>query len=50
VLDEMDAPLDESNINRFIKVLERFRPRKASSSSSHPQQAYHRQGPIFFTA
>ena len=24
VLDEMDAPLDESNINRFIKVLERF--------------------------
>ena len=24
LLDEMDAPLDESNINRFIKVLERF--------------------------
>ena len=24
VLDEMDAPLDESNINRFIRVLERF--------------------------
>jgi chromosome segregation protein len=24
ILDEMDAPLDESNINRFIKVLERF--------------------------
>src|SRR5207253_1419394 len=24
VLDEIDAPLDESNINRFIKVLERF--------------------------
>src|SRR6184192_3354503 len=24
VLDEMDAPLDESNIKRFIKVLERF--------------------------
>ena len=24
VLDEMDAPLDETNINRFIKVLERF--------------------------
>ena len=24
VLDEMDAPLDESNINRFIKILERF--------------------------
>src|SRR5436853_2846892 len=24
VLDEMDASLDESNINRFIRVLERF--------------------------
>jgi chromosome segregation protein len=24
VLDEMDAPLDESNINRFITMLERF--------------------------
>ncbi len=24
VLDEMDAPLDESNINRFVKMLERF--------------------------
>ena len=24
VLDEMDAPLDETNINRFIRVLERF--------------------------
>ncbi|HEV2994946.1 MAG TPA: AAA family ATPase, partial [Chthoniobacterales bacterium] len=24
VLDEIDAPLDESNINRFIRVLDRF--------------------------
>ncbi len=24
VLDELDAPLDESNVNRFIKVLQRF--------------------------
>ena len=24
VLDEMDAPLDESNIKRFIKILDRF--------------------------
>jgi chromosome segregation protein len=24
VLDELDAPLDEANINRFIKVLQRF--------------------------
>jgi chromosome segregation protein len=24
VLDELDAPLDESNINRFVRVLKRF--------------------------
>jgi chromosome segregation protein len=24
VLDELDAPLDESNIGRFVKVLDRF--------------------------
>mgnify|MGYP001797640934 CR=1 FL=1 len=24
VLDEIDTPLDESNINRFVKVLDRF--------------------------
>jgi len=24
VLDELDAPLDESNINRFLRVLQRF--------------------------
>src|SRR5205814_3169042 len=24
ILDEMDAPLDESNINRFVRVLDRF--------------------------
>jgi len=24
VLDELDAPLDESNIQRFLKVLDRF--------------------------
>ncbi|HVM61827.1 MAG TPA: chromosome segregation protein SMC [Verrucomicrobiae bacterium] len=24
VLDEMDAPLDESNINRFVRILQRF--------------------------
>ena len=24
VLDEIDAPLDESNINRFIRMLDRF--------------------------
>jgi chromosome segregation protein len=24
VLDELDAPLDESNINRFVRVLDRF--------------------------
>jgi hypothetical protein len=29
----MDAPLDESNINRFIKMLDRFVARASSSSS-----------------
>jgi chromosome segregation protein len=24
VLDELDAPLDESNINRFVQILQRF--------------------------
>ena len=24
VLDELDAPLDESNVNRFVRVLQRF--------------------------
>jgi len=24
VLDEIDAPLDESNINRFVRMLDRF--------------------------
>jgi chromosome segregation protein len=24
VLDELDAPLDESNVNRFVKILQRF--------------------------
>ena len=24
VLDELDAPLDEANINRFVKILQRF--------------------------
>ena len=33
VLDELDAPLDESNINRFIRVLQRFLDIRSSSSS-----------------
>ena len=41
VLDEMDAPLDESNINRFIKILDRFVD--AEPVRRHqPQQAHHR--------
>jgi hypothetical protein len=35
---KMDAPLDESNINRFIKILE---PWSSRSSSSFPT-AHHR--------
>jgi chromosome segregation protein len=33
VLDELDAPLDESNINRFVRVLQRFLNIRSSSSS-----------------
>ena len=33
VLDELDAPLDESNINRFIRILQRFITQASSSSS-----------------
>src|SRR5437899_11356412 len=33
VLDELDAPLDESNINRFIRVLQRFLERSEEHTS-----------------
>ena len=46
VLDEIDAPLDESNINRF--VLERYSSRRASSSSSRTTNAHHRQADILY--
>ena len=41
VLDEMDAPLDESNINRFIRILDRFR-RPKPIRRHYPQQAHDR--------
>jgi chromosome segregation protein len=39
VLDELDAPLDEANINRFVKILQRFLGRTRSSSSSRTTSA-----------
>jgi len=32
VLDELDAPLDESNINRFVRILQRFSRIRSRSS------------------
>ena len=47
ILDEMDAPLDESNINRFIKVL---RPLRFAEPvhHHHPQQAHHRESRVLY--
>jgi chromosome segregation protein len=39
VLDELDAPLDESNINRFIKVLQRFLARSQFIIITHNKRS-----------
>ncbi len=43
VLDELDAPLDESNINRFIRSVAAV-PGAFAVRHHHPQQAHHRHG------
>ena len=43
VLDELDAPLDESNINRFIRILQRFM-HTIAVRHHHAQQTHHRHG------
>ena len=43
VLDEVDAPLDESNIGRFIRLLQGLQGRDAVRGH-HPQSAHHRSG------
>jgi chromosome segregation protein len=44
VLDELDAPLDESNINRFIRILQRSFLAHLPVHHHHPQQTHHRHG------
>ncbi len=43
VLDELDAPLDESNINRFVRILAAV-PGPFAVHHHHAQQAHHRHG------
>ncbi len=42
VLDELDAPLDESNIGRFIKVLDRFIDRSQFIIVTHSKRTMSR--------
>ncbi len=47
VLDEMDAPLDESNINRFIKILDRFVGQSQFVVISHNKKTIARADAIY---
>lgn len=47
VLDEMDAPLDESNINRFIKILDRFSQQSQFIVISHNKRTIARGDVIY---
>ncbi len=47
VLDEMDAPLDESNINRFIKILDRFVGQSQFVVISHNKRTIARADAIY---
>src|SRR5204862_7125047 len=47
VLDEMDAPLDESNINRFIKILDRFVDQSQFVVISHNKRTIARADAIY---
>jgi chromosome segregation protein len=47
VLDEMDAPLDESNINRFIKILDRFVAQSQFVVISHNKRTIARADAIY---
>lgn len=47
VLDEMDAPLDESNINRFIKILDRFVSQSQFVVISHNKRTIARADAIY---
>ena len=47
VLDEMDAPLDESNISRFIKILDRFVGQSQFVVISHNKRTIARADAIY---
>ncbi|MDQ3622775.1 MAG: chromosome segregation protein SMC [Verrucomicrobiota bacterium] len=47
ILDEMDAPLDESNINRFIKILDRFVGQSQFIVISHNKRTIARADAIY---
>ncbi len=47
VLDEMDAPLDESNISRFIKILDRFVSQSQFIVISHHKRTIARADAIY---
>jgi chromosome segregation protein len=47
VLDEMDAPLDESNISRFIRILDRFVGQSQFVVISHNKRTIARADAIY---
>jgi len=47
VLDEMDAPLDESNINRFIKIVDRFVDQSQFLVITHNKRTISRADMVF---
>ena len=47
VLDEMDAPLDESNISRFIKILDRFIDQSQFVVITHNKRTIARADTVF---
>jgi len=47
VLDEMDAPLDESNISRFIKILDRFVDQSQFVVITHNKRTISRADMVF---
>jgi chromosome segregation protein len=47
VLDEMDAPLDESNITRFIKILDRFVGQSQFVTITHNKRTISRADLLF---
>jgi chromosome segregation protein len=47
VLDELDAPLDEANIGRFLKVLDRFIDKSQFIIVTHSKRTMHRADVIY---